>query len=54
MTQYYEKIERINYEGTETKNPFAFRHYNPQQVILSLLLAYILLGWNRYVRHRIV
>lgn len=39
MTQYYEKIERINYEGTETKNPFAFRHYNPQQVILGKTMA---------------
>lgn len=39
MKQYYDKIERINYEGTQTDNPFAFRHYNPSQIILGKTMA---------------
>lgn len=39
MKQYYDKIERINYEGTQTNNPFAFRHYNPSQIILGKTMA---------------
>ncbi|MGM0240262.1 xylose isomerase [Enterococcus sp. AZ103] len=30
---YFEKIEKIKYEGPKTKNPFAFRHYNPEEII---------------------
>ncbi|MCX8640779.1 xylose isomerase [Gilliamella sp. B3172] len=39
MSHYYDKIERINYEGTQTDNPFAFRHYNPNQIILGKTMA---------------
>ena len=39
MKHYYDKIERINYEGTQTNNPFAFRHYNPEQIILGKTMA---------------
>ncbi len=39
MKHYYDKIERINYEGTQTDNPFAFRHYNPSQIILGKTMA---------------
>lgn len=39
MKQYYDKVERINYEGTQTDNPFAFRHYNPSQIILGKTMA---------------
>ena len=39
MSQYYEKIERVKYEGTQTNNPFAFRHYNPEQIILGKTMA---------------
>ncbi len=30
---YFPEIEKIQYEGVESKNPFAFRHYNPEEVI---------------------
>ncbi|MBV7390939.1 xylose isomerase [Enterococcus sp. ALS3] len=30
---YFEKIEKIKYEGPKTKNPIAFRHYNPEEII---------------------
>lgn len=39
MNQYYEKIERVEFEGTQTQNPFAFRHYNPNQLILGKTMA---------------
>lgn len=32
---YFEQIGKIQYEGTETKNPFAFRHYNPEEVVVG-------------------
>lgn len=32
---YFEQIGKIQYEGTGTKNPFAFRHYNPEEVVLG-------------------
>lgn len=32
---YFDKIPKIKYEGKETKNKFAFRHYNPEEVVLG-------------------
>ncbi len=32
---YFSSIDKIQYEGPESKNPFAFRHYNPDEVILG-------------------
>lgn len=33
--EYFKDIQKINYEGSETKNPFAFRHYNPEEIVLG-------------------
>jgi xylose isomerase len=30
---YFPNIEKIKYEGKESKNMFAFRHYNPDEVV---------------------
>ncbi len=30
---YFPEIEKIQYEGVDAKNPFAFRHYNPEEVV---------------------
>ena len=30
---YFQNIDKIKYEGLESKNPFAFRHYNPTEII---------------------
>ena len=35
MSQYFANIPKIQYEGKGTTNPFAFRHYNPDEVILG-------------------
>lgn len=32
---YFKNIDKIKYEGTKTDNLFAFRHYNPDEVILG-------------------
>ncbi len=33
--QYFPKISKVQYEGPDTKNPFAFRHYNPAEKVLG-------------------
>ncbi len=30
---YFPNVDKIKYEGTKTENPFAFRHYDPDEVI---------------------
>lgn len=32
---YFPEVKKIKFEGKDTKNPFAFRHYNPEEVILG-------------------
>ncbi|TYU82726.1 xylose isomerase [Listeria monocytogenes] len=32
---YFEKIGNVQYEGKSTENPFAYRHYNPEEIILG-------------------
>lgn len=33
--KYFDNIPKIKYEGKDSKNPFAFRFYNPEKVILG-------------------
>ena len=33
MREYFSNISRIEYEGKNSKNPFAFRWYNPDQEV---------------------
>ncbi|AIA69115.1 putative D-xylose isomerase [Pectobacterium atrosepticum SCRI1043] len=39
MQAYFEQIEKVRYEGSQSSNPFAFRHYNPDQEILGKRMA---------------
>ncbi len=32
-TEYFKGINKIQFEGIESDNPFAFKHYNPNQII---------------------
>ena len=32
---YFEGIGKINYEGPESKNPLAFKYYNPDEVVMG-------------------
>ena len=33
MREFFPEIPHIKYEGPESKNPFAFRYYDPDRVI---------------------
>ena len=33
MKQYFPNIEKIKYEGHESKNPMAFRYYDAERVV---------------------
>jgi xylose isomerase len=35
MTDFFADIPRIRYEGPETDNEFAFRHYDPDEVVMG-------------------
>lgn len=35
MSTYFPKINNIKYEGKESKNPFAFKYYNPDQKVIG-------------------
>ena len=32
-TEYFPGVDKIQYEGADSRNPFAFKHYDPDQVI---------------------
>lgn len=33
MREFFPKIKKIKYEGPKSKNPLAFRHYNPDEIV---------------------
>lgn len=33
MATYFPEVDRVVYEGTQSKNPLAFRHYNADEVV---------------------
>ncbi|HGN1705406.1 TPA: xylose isomerase [Providencia rettgeri] len=35
MKAYFDQLERVNFEGPNSTNPLAFRHYNPNEIILG-------------------
>ena len=35
MTDFFKGIPQIRYEGAASANEFAFRHYNPDEVVLG-------------------
>jgi xylose isomerase len=35
MTEYFPGIDKIKYEGPDSKNPLAFKHYNPKKKVLG-------------------
>ncbi len=35
MAEYYAGVPKIQYEGAKSDNPFAFKYYNPEEVILG-------------------
>ena len=39
MSEFFPKIKKIKFEGMDSKNPFAFKHYNPKQRIMGKTMA---------------
>lgn len=39
MPEYFPGISPIKYEGADSRNPFAFKHYNPKRKILGKSMA---------------
>ncbi len=39
MNEFFPKVKKIRYEGADSKNPLAFKHYNPKQKILGKTMA---------------
>ncbi len=35
MQAYFDQLDRVRFEGTKTTNPLAFRHYNPDELVLG-------------------
>lgn len=33
MTEYFPEVSKIAYEGADSKNPLAFKHYNPDEIV---------------------
>ncbi|MCB5199000.1 xylose isomerase [Loktanella sp. TSTF-M6] len=53
MTDYFKGIAPVTYEGPESTNPLAFRHYNPDEVILGKTmrdhLRFAVAYWHNFV-----
>jgi xylose isomerase len=39
MAQYFDQINKIAYEGADSTNPLAFKHYNANEVVLGKTMA---------------
>ena len=39
MNKFFPKIKKIKYEGPDSKNSLAFKHYNPKQKVLGQTMA---------------
>ncbi len=39
MTEFFPGVKRIKYEGPNSRNPLAFKHYNPRQKVLGKTMA---------------
>ncbi len=35
MQTYFDQVDRVRFAGPKTDNPLAFRHYNPDEIVLG-------------------
>ena len=49
---YFENISNIKFEGPASKNPFAFKYYNPEEVVggktMEELLRFSVAYWHTF------
>lgn len=52
MSEFFPDVPKIEYEGPNSKNPLAFKHYNPEEVVegqtLSDLLRFSVCYWHTF------
>ncbi len=52
MADFFPEIPVIHYEGPQSKNPLAFKHYNPDEVVegtkLRDLLRFSICYWHTF------
>ena len=39
MNKFFPKVKKIKYEGPDSKNPLAFKHYNPKKKVMGKTMA---------------
>ncbi len=39
MQTYFDRVDRVRFAGPKTDNPLAFRHYNPDEIVLGKRMA---------------
>ncbi|MET2612048.1 xylose isomerase, partial [Klebsiella pneumoniae] len=39
MQTYFDQVDRVRFAGPITDNPLAFRHYNPDEIVLGKRMA---------------
>ena len=39
MQTYFDQLDRVRFAGPKTDNPLAFRHYNPDEIVLGKRMA---------------
>jgi len=39
MAEYFPNVKQVKFEGPDSKNPFAFKHYNAQEKVLGKTMA---------------
>ena len=35
MAEYFPEVSKIAYEGADSKNPLAFKHYNADEMVMG-------------------
>lgn len=49
---YFENVSNIKYEGSKSKNPFAFKYYNPEEVVngqtMEEILRFSVAYWHTF------
>jgi len=49
---YFEEINKIQYEGSSSKNPFAFKYYNPEEMVngktMEEILRFSVAYWHTF------
>jgi len=52
MSEFFPDVPKIEYEGPDSKNPLAFKHYNPEEVVegqtLRDLLRFSVCYWHTF------